>query len=467
MVLLLALAASAACGQPAIESKVDAIFAPWNKPGSPGAAVIATSRGEVLFKKGYGLANLEYAIPIAPSTVFHVASISKQFTAFAVVLLAQEGKLSLDQDIRKYLLEMPDYGRKITARHLIHHTSGIRDQWELLEMAGWRFDDVLTKANILKLLARQRELNFDPGDEYLYSNAGYSLLAEIVERVSGQPFPKFCHDRIFGPLGMTRTHIHLDHKMIVKDRAYSYFVKGPGFEHAPLNYANEGATSLFTTVEDLAKWMEYFRTRRTVGDKAIDQMTARGVLNSGKEIAYAFGLMHAEYRGLKTVGHGGADAGYRSHMAMFPEHAFAVAVLGNHPTMNTAVLAGRVAEVFLEDRMKPAAKLAMPPAVAASGSHAKKTVPHLADFAGNYYSPELDTMYSIAEAGGKLVMRQLRIEDIRLEHNGGDVFRTSGRAFFRDLEFARSSDGSVTGFRMHGFRVRSIGFRRARIQLAE
>lgn len=232
-----------------LTKKVDQLFATWDKPESPGAAIAVIKDGVVVYKRGYGSANLEYNVPITPQTVFHVASVSKQFTAFAIALLAHQGKLSLDDDIRKHLPEVPDFGKKITIRHLIHHTSGLRDQWTLLGMAGWRLDDVITKEHILKMVRHQKELNFDPGAENLYSNTGYTLLAVIVERVSGQSFRDYTDANIFKPLGMTNTHFHDDHERIVKNRAYSYSPAGPGggFKAAPLNYANVGATSLFTT----------------------------------------------------------------------------------------------------------------------------------------------------------------------------------------------------------------------------
>ena len=185
--------------------KVDALFAEWDKPGSPGAAVAIVKNGLVMYQKGYGSANLEYDIPITSSTIFHVGSVSKQFTAFAITVLAHEGKLSLDDDIRQYLPELPAFGVPITIRHLMHHTSGLRDEVFLLAMAGWRLDDVITKAHILKLVRSQRELNFRPGEKYRYSNTGYTLLAEIVERVSGKSFREWTATNIFEPLGMTST----------------------------------------------------------------------------------------------------------------------------------------------------------------------------------------------------------------------------------------------------------------------
>jgi CubicO group peptidase (beta-lactamase class C family) len=275
--------ASAQTNSDPLTKKVDQLFAAWDKPESPGAAIAVIKDGAVTYQRGYGSANLEYNIPITPKTVFHVASVSKQFTAFAITLLVNQGKLSLDDDIRKHLPEVPDFGKKITIRHLLHHTSGLRDQWVLLAMAGWRLDDVITKEHILKIVRHQKELNFDPGEEHVYSNTGYTLLAVIVERVSGKSFREYTEANIFKPLGMTSTHFHDDHEMIVKNRAYSYApVKDAGFKLAALNYANVGATSLFTTAEDLVRWVLNFEDKKVGGAAVIEQRINGFRLSAGR-----------------------------------------------------------------------------------------------------------------------------------------------------------------------------------------
>jgi len=334
----------------ALTVKVDKLFSQWDKPDSPGASLAVIKDGEVIYKQGYGNATLEYDIPITPSTVFHVASVSKQFTAFAIAMLAQQGKLRLDDDIHKYLPEVPDFGKTITIRHLVHHISGMRDQWELLAMAGWRLDDVITKEHILKMVRNQEELNFEPGDQYLYCNTGFTLLAEIVSRVTNQSFREWTEKNIFKPLGMSDTQFYDDHERIVKNRAYSYVpVENNGFKKRRLNYANVGATSLFTTAEDLAKWVHNFDDVRVGGKDVIQQMHEQGVLNEEKKISYAFGLIIGEYQGLKTVSHSGGDAGYRSHVVRFPEQKFAVVVLSNLGSFNTSRMARLVADIYLSD----------------------------------------------------------------------------------------------------------------------
>lgn len=351
--IILAAAVAALSAQDAPAARIDDIFKQWNRLDTPGAAVAVIKDGKPAYQKGYGSANLEYDVPIVPDTIFHVASVSKQFTAMALVLLEQEGKLSLEDDIHKYLTELPDYGHKIAIRNLLQHTSGIRDQWETLSLAGWRMDDVITQKQILRMLFHQRELNFPPGTRHLYSNGGYTLAAEIVERVSGKPFPQFCDERIFRPLGMTHTHFHDDHRRIVRDRAYSYDKTNDGFRASPMNYANVGATSLFTTAPDLAKWLDNFREPKVGGPNAIARLQEQAVLANGEKIDYALGVSVSKYRGLRTISHGGADAGYRSYVVWFPDQQLGVALVSNLANFNTGSIANRVAEVYLEKTMAP------------------------------------------------------------------------------------------------------------------
>ena len=333
--------------------KVDNIFAEINVSGSPGASIAVIKDGEIIYENGYGEASIEYGIPVTPSTIFHVASVSKQFTAFAVLLLEQKGLLSLDDEVRDFIPELPDFGHKITLRHLIHHISGLRDQWELLAMGGWRLDDVITKEHILKMVKHQKELNFEPGSRYLYCNTGYTLLAEIVSRISGKSFPEFTKKNIFKPLGMNSTHFHDDHEMVVKNRAYSYYKDDNGkFRKSVLSYANAGATSLFTTVEDLSKWLRNFETCVVGGKAVIEKMFEKGVLNSGREINYAFGVSHGKYKGLNTISHSGGDAGFRSFLILFPAHNFGISVLSNLASFSPSDAAYKTADIFLAEYLE-------------------------------------------------------------------------------------------------------------------
>jgi CubicO group peptidase (beta-lactamase class C family) len=302
------------------------------------------------------MADVERGSTNKPTTVFHIASVSKQFTAFAVHLLAQDGKLSLDDDIRKYLPELNDFGKTITIRHLLYHTSGLRDQWNLLTLAGWRLEDVITEQDILSLLWRQKELNFSPGDEFLYCNSGYTLLGVIVKRVSGESLPAFTKRRIFEPLGMHNTHFHDNYGVLVKDRASSYALQADGiYKYAALSYSNVGATSLFTTVEDLALWDQNFYDARVGGKALLADLQTKGKLNNGKEIPYASGIQIGEYRGLNTVDHGGGDAGFRTEILRFPDQRFSVIVLANGGDINAGGLSFKAADIYLDSQMKPSA----------------------------------------------------------------------------------------------------------------
>ena len=338
---------------PAQTLAIDDLFAEWDQWDSPGASLAIAGGDDIVYQRGYGSAQIEYRIPITPRTVFHVASVSKQFTAYAAALLEQDGKLDLDDDVREYVPEVPDLGHTITLRHLANHTSGLRDQWELLAMAGWRLDDVITREHILRLVRRQRELNFEPGAEYTYSNTGYTLLGLVVERVSGMSFDAFCERRIFKPLGMTRTHFHDDHTHIVPNRAYSYGPKPDGgLQKSVLSYANAGATSLFTTAPDLARWLMHLdRPQRDAA--AVEALHERGRLNDGKSIDYALGVSHGKQRGLTTVSHGGADAGFRSVVVRYPEHRLGIVVLSNLGSFNTGSVASDVAAILIGDQMEP------------------------------------------------------------------------------------------------------------------
>ena len=422
------------------EAKVDQLFAEWNKPDSPGAALVVVKNGSIIYKKGYGIANLEYDIPITPSTVFHVASVSKQFTAFAILMLAKQGKLSLDDDIHKYLPELPDYGETITIRHLCHHTSGLRDQWELLAMAGWRLDDVITKEQILKIVRHQKELNFEPGTEFLYSNTGFTLLAVIVERVTGQSFRQWTADNILKPLGMNNTHFHDDHEMIVKNRAYSYSSEpGGGFKLSALNYANVGATSLFTTVEDMAKWITNFEDMKVGGPAVINQMTEQAVLNNGKKIDYAFGLSVGEYRGLKTVSHAGGDAGYRSYVVRFPDQKLGIAVFSNLGSFDPVRLANEVAGVYLADSLQPAKATV----TASAPDHPAKVDPAiLQSYVGKYKASDSPIVSIVMEDAGLTLVYGGMLRSPMIPRTDSSFFV---QAIGRDVEFKKHGTVLVTG----------------------
>ncbi len=337
-----------------IRTRVDAVFARWDRTDSPGCALGISQAGREVYRRGYGMSDLQHALAITPASIFHVASISKQFAAYSVALLAEGGRLSLDDDVRKYVPEIPDYGRKISIRHLIQHTSGLRDQWQLLGYAGWREDDVITERDVLGIVSRQKRVNFPPGDEYLYSNTGYTLLGVIVHRVSGKTLRAFSEERIFAPLGMRDTHFHDDHTMIVPRRTSAYQPRdGGGWRISIPVFDTYGATSLFTTPSDLLKWMANLDTP-AVGSRAlVDAAQKSAVLTGGSLIGYGYGFTINTYRGLTAIGHGGADAGYRAQVERYPERGIAIAVLCNASIAGPGVLLRKVADVLLGSSAPP------------------------------------------------------------------------------------------------------------------
>lgn len=374
--------------------KIDHIFKSFTA-NTPGCAVAIMKNGEVIFQKGYGQANLEYAAPITPGTVFHIASESKQYVAFCMLLLEKEGKLSIDDDIRKHLDFVPDFGHKITIRHLIHHTSGLRDQWQLLANAGWQLDDVITQEHVIKLVSKQKMLNAVPGEEFNYCNTGYTLMAEIVKKVSGMTLRQYCDKNIFQPLGMKDTHFHDNYQEIVPGRAYSYSpLSGSRYQHAVLSYSIVGATSLFTTVLDELKWLHNYETGQVGGKYLVEKMYQEGVLNDGRKLNYAFAVAIDDVRGWKRIGHGGGDAGFRTYACRYPEKDLGIVVFSNLGSVNPTELNNAVAAVLIpESNNKPETPKA-------SSTYADSSL--LKKFEGTYYSDKGQTM-KFSWKQGKLI----------------------------------------------------------------
>lgn len=335
--------------QAAVQPRVDAIFKRWTS-ATPGCAVGAMVKGAPLVTAAYGMADLEHDVPIAPDTIFEAGSVSKQFTAAAVLLLAREGKLSLDDQVRKHIPELPDFGVPLTIRQMLNHTSGLRDWGSLAAIAGWpRGLRAHTHAHVLDILSRQRTLNFPPGTRWSYSNSGYNLAAILVSRVSGTGFAEFTRTRLFEPLGMRDTSWRDDYTRIVKRRAIAYgerqgtFVTDMPFENV------HGNGALLTTVGDLLKWNENFTAAR-VGDAAFWAEMQRPLrFNDGRAHEYALGLYVDTYKGVREVDHSGATAGYRAHLGRYPEQGVSVAVLCNVGSAAATTYAKAVAELLLTD----------------------------------------------------------------------------------------------------------------------
>lgn len=414
-----------------LSSEIDELFAAWDRPDSPGAAVAVLLGGEIVHQRGYGMANLDHGIPIASDSVFHVASVSKQFTALAIALLAHEGKLALDDAVRDYVPELPDLGAPFTILQCIHHTSGLRDQYGLFRLAGWRDDDTQTFADVLDFAYRHERLNFTPGDEYRYCNTSYSLLALIVERVSGQPFSAFVRERLLEPAGMTSSHIHDDHSAIVARRtsAYAPRADGAGFKVANSTVSAPGAICLFTTAEDLARWVRNYRTREVAG-AVMDAAMTSGTLNDGSPTHYGYGLTVSSYRGLRSVGHGGVDSGYRAQVSWFPEADLGIVILGNLSSMKPGALALKVADVVIADRLG-ADDVADAPAVDLPEKE-------LEALAGAYHATPSRQVREVIFRAGRLVMPSWFGEDLDLTPIGERRFRADDPPF--ELRFFGPDD---------------------------
>ena len=329
------------------EAKIDSIFSECNKPASPGAAIVILKDGQTVLSKGYGIANLDCDIPITPSTVFWVASLSKQFTAMAITILEKQGRLSIDDEIHHYLPELPDFGAPITIRHLLHHMSGLRDDLTMWILAGNQIEDIITQRDLFTLIQHQKQLNFLPGSKYSYSDTNYLILAEIVTRVTGESFATWVQRNIFLPLGMTSSCFIVESSRPIRNRAYCYKRNGAGeFRNVCLNMNYVGATGLLTTAEDMAKWVLNLESGKVGGGEVLKAMLTQGVLNNGEQITYARGLRIDSYKDRKVIRHSGTDASFNSHMSYFPDERLGIVVLSNFES-NPWDMADEVADLFL------------------------------------------------------------------------------------------------------------------------
>lgn len=355
--LLFLLAARAWAAPPARLPDVDSLFADVAGKKSPGCALGVYQRDQVRYARGYGMADLDAGTPIATGSVFEIASTSKQFTAATLVLLAAEGKLSLDDGVRKYVPRLPPVYDSVTIRHMLHHTSGARDYLDLAAAAG--YGPFYTIEQALDLVGLQRSLNFATGTNYQYSNTGYFLMSQVVRAASGKTLRQYAKEKIFAPLGMSHTHFHDDNHEKVPDLAIGYRPDGAGFAKSLTDLEMVGDGGVNTTIEDLAAWSANFdhNILGGLGDGFTRAMETPATLSDGRRIAYALGLRVDKYRGLRVVGHSGAFVGYRSTLIRFPSERLAVAVLCNASHLAPWNRALRVAEIFLKDQMKPEPEL--------------------------------------------------------------------------------------------------------------
>lgn len=447
MCLLLVSGATARAQATAEQTRrVDSLFAVYTTTGSPGLAVAVVRDGRMVFSKGYGLANLEHQIPITSSTVFDVASVSKQFTGLAVAMLVQQGKISLTDDIRRYLPELHQFPTPITVDHLLHHTSGMRDWPGTLMLAGWRYDDVISFQQILTMAAHQQSLNFTPGAEYTYSNTGYNLLAAMVQRVTGQSFRTWTEANLFTPLGMTQSVFRDDHQLVVPQRALGYSRAANGRWLAVTNNLTAlGSSSLFSSADDMARWLINFDSARVGGRGAMTLMRTRGVLNGGDTIPYAFGISHGTYRKAATLSHSGSWAAFVSFLVHFPDQRAGIVVLANTPLVNTSRAAYALADIFLGDVLAPVI-------AAAPVSLPNVTVP----------AAQLDRFAGVYRLGPGWYVRIRRVGERLVAHVAGEAEATmtprSAQEFWVDnygaaMTFAAAATAPATHLTYRGRRA--------------
>ncbi len=415
--------------------KVDSVFAKWDTPDSPGCALGVYDRGEIVYAEGYGIANLDHGVPISPETVFYIGSVSKQFAAAAIAILADRGDIDLDDDIRKYIPEMPEYQESIRIRHLVYHTSGIRDLYALMNFAEVNVANVLSIQEKLDLISSQSDLNFKPGDEYLYSNSGYTLIGILVDRVTGKSLREFTDQNIFQPLGMENTHFHDNRHEIVNNRALSYQQDDNGkfYQSYLVNFEGVGPGGLYTTIDDLFKWdQNLYENRLTHAPNLNEIMHTRGILNDGDTLHYAFALQFGDHKGIKTVGHGGSFMGFRADYLRFPEQQFSIGILCNLGNINPRSLSTQIADLYLADVIRE----------------------NLREYEGEYKNAELGATYTIRLEGSDLKLERSMSPKGKLLYEEKDIFSIGGWK----IEFIRDQDDRVDGFKVDSGRARNVIF---------
>ena len=440
--------------------RVDALFKHWDRSDSPGCSLGIVREGRLIYEHGYGMANLEHDIPITSETVFRIASTSKQFTAMSLLLLEQDSALSLDDDIRKYLPYMPDYGRPISIRHLVQHSSGIRDYEGITSLLGVADEDAYIQQEVLELLARQKALNFAPGERFLYSNSGYVLLGEIVARVSGKTLRQFVDERIFRPLGMRVSMIRDDHTEIIENRASGYApLEDGGFRSAESHFDLVGDGNVFTTVRDLYRWDQNFYHHKIGGENAAESQHETLVLNDGRNIPYAAGLEIGAYGGLRFVAHSGSWVGFKAQLLRFPEQRFSVICLCNDESANPTALALQIADLYLADQFETTPK--RPVVVAHRDEDPTAPAAEFAAKEGLYREPVTHAIARVTAGGPGLLVDQ-GWERSAYAPIGHDTFRSADRdvGFTADLVFAETKRAAPERFQLVQFAELPLDFER-------
>lgn len=363
--------------------KIDSLFISWNQPNHPGGSVGILKEGKIIYSRAYGLASLEYLVPNTPDTRFNIASVSKQFTSMGIVLLQFQGKLSLNDNVRNHLPDLPVFEAPITIRHLIHHTSGMRSLHGLLGMAGWRGDDSRTNEDLFRFMMNQKDLNFKPGEEYLYCNTGYMLMADIIEKITEEKFAAWMHDNVFEPLGMINTYVEDDYSRVVPVNATSYYGSARhGFSRSVEYWGYVGSGNIHSTTNDLLAWLTNFYHPQTGWEDAFQMMQTQGILNNGDTLDYAFGINVNKYKGEQRISHSGSIGGYRSMIQAFPDHELNIAILTNFSASNVGSKLNKISDVLL--KLEADAEPELITAGSISSKHISSSA--LEGFCGHYWN---------------------------------------------------------------------------------
>ena len=451
---------------------IDEVFAEYDRTSGPGCAVGVAEAGRLVFARGYGIGQMDHRVPLTGESVFYLASVSKQFAAAAILIAEHEGHLSLDDPVSAHIPEFPAYAQgAVTIRHLIHHTSGVRDYLTLMRLAGTPYENILSDEDMLGLITRQRELNFVPGTEHLYSNSGYVLLAEVVRRATGRSLREYADEKIFRPLGMSRTHFHDDRLQVVPGRVFSYDPPADGDRRTGtqggwrtsylIDFDKVGDGGLYSSVVDLAKWDRAFYGDVLGVPGFAERMYRRGVLAGGDTIAYAGGLSVGKRRGLARISHGGGFMAFRTMIARYPEQRTTVITLCNVGTAQPGALSTAVEDIVLADAFTERPEESVTPTSLPGAPGAAAEPPFavsealVQSLAGTYHSPELDATWRLEADGTQLLLLHPRGDTETLTARREGVFGSGG------IEFAfEREDGRPVAFLLAAGRVRNLRFER-------
>ncbi|HIG04559.1 MAG TPA: class A beta-lactamase-related serine hydrolase [Planctomycetes bacterium] len=436
----------------------------WDQPDTPGCSIAVVKDGTIIYSGGFGMANLDHSIPNGADTVFRIASVSKHITASCILLLEDEGVLTLDSDIRKWLPEIPEYDETITIRHLLHHTSGLRDYTSLMRLLEIGDEDLFTPQQTIDLIARQKGLNFSPGEKHSYCNSGYFLLSVICQRVSGKTLRQFADQKIFSPLGMTSSHYHDNHLEVTPKRATGYAEIGEGkyrIHETVLDHVGDGG--VFTTVEDLATWTTALGEGR-LGANLLQRLQQKFTLNDGEVLDYCLGVVDTRFGGQRMLQHGGGWVGFRTSLAAFPRQGIVIICLGNCSAFQPSRISRQIAALVVEDLVP--ALLQRPDRAtdrrdrtdsSAAAPEDAKEWDHR-QVLGRYHSSELDREWSIIDSSGTdVALDGFEGEPLAIAVTGDDLL-TVGR--WLKMQLIRDEEGAVTGFTIDAGGMSGILFQR-------